>query len=355
MSNDDINARRREQVKLNMLTVAAVAGWYIDTYLDKRPCRDSALSGAAYVNELLIGHLERFRQVCRMERPIFMKLCNVIRSKNLLCDTRDITLEEQLIMFLFTIGHNAVNRQVQERFQHSGETISRHFNGVLQAILSLSTQYIRDPSINVPIEIANDTRFYPFFKDCIGAIDGTHIPVFVESHKQAPYRNRHGLLSQNVMAACTFDLKFIHIQAGWEGSASDAIVLRAAEKDGFKVPRGKYYLVDAGYGNTPNYIAPYRGVRYHLREFARGSIGPQDAKELFNLRHSSLRNAIERVFGVIKNRFPILKNTSSHSFDTVTDVIIACCTLHNFIHSHSNGEDWIYEEYDLQYENQFSQ
>lgn len=96
-------------------------------------------------------------------------------------------------------------------------------------------------------------------------------------------------------------------------------------------------------------------MRYHLREFARGSIGPQDAKELFNLRHSSLRNAIERVFGVIKNRFPILKNTSSHSFDTVTDVIIACCTLHNFIHSHSNGEDWIYEEYDLQYENQSSE
>ncbi|RWR77284.1 putative nuclease HARBI1 [Cinnamomum micranthum f. kanehirae] len=124
MSNDDINARRREQVKLNMLTVAAVAGWYIDTYLDKRPCRDSALSGAAYVNELLIGHLERFRQVCRMERPIFMKLCNVIRSKNLLCDTRDITLEEQLIMFLFTIGHNAVNRQVQERFQHSDVIIA---------------------------------------------------------------------------------------------------------------------------------------------------------------------------------------------------------------------------------------
>ena len=62
--------------------------------------------------------------------------------------------------------------------------------------------------------------------------------MFVECHKQAPYRNRHRLLSQNVMAACSFDLKFIHIQAGWESSASDAIVLRAAEKDGFKVPRG---------------------------------------------------------------------------------------------------------------------
>lgn len=84
-----------------------------------------------------------------------------------------------------------------------------------------------------------------------------------------------------------------------------------------------------------------------MRELDRGSIGPQDAKELFNLRHSSLQNAIERVFSVIKNLCPILKNTSSHSFDTVTNVIIVCCTLHNFIRIHSNGEDWIPEEYDL--------
>lgn len=112
MSNDDINTRRREHVKLNMLTVAVVAGWYIDTNFDKKSCHDSALSGAAYVNELLIGHLERFRQVCRMERPIFIKLYNIIHSKNILCDTRDITLEEQLINFLFTICYNAINRQV---------------------------------------------------------------------------------------------------------------------------------------------------------------------------------------------------------------------------------------------------
>ncbi|RWR88488.1 hypothetical protein CKAN_01750000 [Cinnamomum micranthum f. kanehirae] len=101
MSNDDINARRREQDKLNMLIVVAVAGWYKDTYFDKKPCRDSTLSGAAYVNELSI--------IYHMEKLIFMKLCNVIRSKNLLCDTRDIILEEQLIMFLFTIGDNTVN------------------------------------------------------------------------------------------------------------------------------------------------------------------------------------------------------------------------------------------------------
>ena len=53
-------------------------------------------------------------------------------------------------------------------------------------------------------------------------------------------------------------------------------------------------------------MVPYRNVRYHLKEWASGSHGPQSAEELFNLRHSQLRNVIERIFGVMKARYKIL-------------------------------------------------
>lgn len=76
-----------------MLTVASVVGWYIDTYFDKKPCCDSILSGAAYANELLIGFLKCFRQICSMEWHVFMKLYDVICSKGIFV-TQDITLEE---------------------------------------------------------------------------------------------------------------------------------------------------------------------------------------------------------------------------------------------------------------------
>ena len=46
--------------------------------------------------------------------------------------------------------------------------------------------------------------------------------------------------------------------------------------------------------------------RYHLRDF-QGEDRPEGAKELFNYRHSSLRNVIERCFGVLKAQFPVLK------------------------------------------------
>lgn len=171
----------------------------------------------------------------------------------------------------------------------------------------------------IPDEIKNDSRFFPYFKDCVGALDGTHIPAKPEKGCAHPYRNRKGYYSQNVLAACSFDLKFVYVLAGWEGSASDAGVLVDALSKGFTIPRGKYYLGDAGYGLDHNCLTPYRGVRYHLREWALGNQGPQNAKELFNLRHASLRNAIERIFGVMKKRFPILTAAPEYPFDAQVD------------------------------------
>jgi hypothetical protein len=107
----------------------------------------------------------------------------------------------------------------------------------------------------------------PYFQDCIGALDGTHIGVHVSLAEQPRYRNRKGTLSQNVLAACNFDLSFVYILPGWEGSAHDGRVLSDAQSShGFITPTGKYWLGDAGYGSSEFIMAPYRGVRYHLKE-----------------------------------------------------------------------------------------
>jgi hypothetical protein len=108
-----------------------------------------------------------------------------------------------------------------------------------------------------------DKSLYPYFKDCIGAIDGTHIPAFIPEDKRAPYRNRKGQISQNVLAACSLDFKFVYVLPGWEGSASDSLVYQDAKATDFKIPEGKYYLADAGYPNLDYLLTPYQAVRYH--------------------------------------------------------------------------------------------
>jgi hypothetical protein len=93
---------------------------------------------------------------------------------------------------------------------------------------------------------------------------------------------------------------------------------------------GKYYLVDSGYPNRKGYLAPYKGQKYHISEWqnARQPIG---SKEVFNYAHSSLRNVIERSFGVLKMKWRILLSLPSFSLKKQSKITIACMTLHNFI------------------------
>jgi len=98
---------------------------------------------------------------------------------------------------------------------------------------------------------------------------------------------------------------------------------------GFQVPLGKFYLVDGGYANTPSFLAPYRGVQYHLKEFGAGHRRPQNPKELFNHRHTLLRNHVERALGVLKKRFPILKVATFHMLENQVKIPIAAFIFHN--------------------------
>ena len=49
------------------------------------------------------------------------------------------------------------------------------------------------------------------------------------------------------------------------------------------------------------------------------------------MKHSAARNVIERCFGLLKMRWAILRNCSFYGIETHTDIISACCLLHNLI------------------------
>jgi hypothetical protein len=181
-------------------------------------------------------------------------------------------------------------------------------------------------------------------QNCIGAIDGTHIPTTIAEHRAPPYRNMKGTLSHNVMVACDFDLNFTFVSCGWEGSASDAGVLRSAISKGFSVPEGKFYVVDGGYANTSSFIAPYRGVRYHLNEFRRrrsSQSGYANYKELFNHRHAILCNHIERAIDVLKKRFPILKVGTFRPIENQIKIATATIAFHNIIRGQNGDKRWL--------------
>ncbi|KAG6503108.1 hypothetical protein ZIOFF_035398 [Zingiber officinale] len=111
-------------------------------------------------------------------------------------------------------------------------------------------------------ELRMDRRTFGILCDmgCLGALDGTFIPVTPKEEKQR-YRTKKGGIATNVLGVCSPNMQFIYVLLGWEGSAHDGRVLRDAisRPTGLKVPQGCYYLVEAGYCNSSGFLAPYRG------------------------------------------------------------------------------------------------
>lgn len=121
-------------------------------------------------------------------------------------------------------------------------------------------KYISFPSGEVLSKIQQNPKFFLYFCDMIGAIDGSHIPVTPPSHLCSGFRNRKGFLSQNGLFVCDFNLNFTYMLLGWEGSATDTRIYDDAISSDLHITPGKYLLADAGYLLQPQLLVPYRGV-----------------------------------------------------------------------------------------------
>ena len=90
-------------------------------------------------------------------------------------------------------------------------------------------------------------------------------------------------------------------------------------------------------------MAPYRNVRYWFGDFRRQRA--MNKYEKFNHSHVKLRNVIERAYGVLKARFPILKRMTWFSLEVQRDIVIVCFAVHNFIGKEGLTDD-LFSEYD---------
>lgn len=173
------------------------------------------------------------------------------------------------MIFIHVIfGHSV--RQTAERYQHSYSTISSVIHEVSVVMMRVRNKlFVKPSSTIIPERISSTHKFSPFFEHCIGALDGSHIPAVLPAADKACFRNRKGVLSKNVLAVVNFDMTFSYVLAGWEGCAHDGRLLSDALRKNLTIFQGKYYLGDAGYALKRYCLTPYRGIRYHLKEWER--------------------------------------------------------------------------------------
>ena len=88
-------------------------------------------TGYEWVQYTLNGNEKKCRNVFRMSSHVFRQLCNTLRTPYEYDGTKRVCLEESVAMTLVILGNAMVNRMVQDRFQHSGETMHRHVTTVV--------------------------------------------------------------------------------------------------------------------------------------------------------------------------------------------------------------------------------
>ena len=124
------------------------------------------------MREVLTGHPIRCVNAFRMELHLFSRLCEELSIKYGLKSSQKTSIIEKVGIFLYTVATGVSNRIVMERFQRSGDTISRVFHEVLNAITNRKTTCLahdiirpQDPNFReIPSRIANDEIYMPYFK-----------------------------------------------------------------------------------------------------------------------------------------------------------------------------------------------
>ena len=201
----DSNQRRIKRRQIRQAAATAVALWYCSSFLRKTPKHDSVLSGEGWVSELIVCNCDRALSVLRMDVPTFLLIVDAMVSGGSLKATRNVPAQCATTMFLFFVGQRGPkNRALQERFLCSGETITRHSAQSWKLLPSMAPSVIKMPTRSDPVlaEIRQSRKFCPYFKNCRGAVDGTHIPVHVSEADSARFMGRKGI-TMNVLAACS--------------------------------------------------------------------------------------------------------------------------------------------------------
>ncbi|KAL4380702.1 hypothetical protein AHAS_Ahas04G0059900 [Arachis hypogaea] len=173
----------------------------------------------------------------RMSVDALGRLCELLKVQGGLSDKCHVNIPKQVIIFLIILAHHKKNRTLQVRFYRSGETISKYFNKILSSVISVQSLLFAKP-IPVPDDCIDPQ--WKWFKNCLGALNGTYIDVTVPEEDKSRYRTRKGKISTNVLGVCNRDMNFVYLLSGWEGSASDSRVLRdeISRSNNLKIPIG---------------------------------------------------------------------------------------------------------------------
>ncbi|KAK0711758.1 hypothetical protein B0H67DRAFT_493400, partial [Lasiosphaeris hirsuta] len=139
-----------------------------------------------------------FKDLMRMEKHTFHALVRWLQRHTGLRGTQHQTVEQKVMVTVYTLGIGAHQRTTAHKFQISQSTVSQIMTSMLPRLMSLHKAFVRLPPddwLDPDVELNPKTNA---FNGCIGAVDGTHTAAHIPLRDQVRYRDRKGAITQNI-------------------------------------------------------------------------------------------------------------------------------------------------------------
>lgn len=209
----------------------------------------------------------------------------------------------------------------------SQPTMAKILPSVCDAILLHFDDIVRMPRTEHE-RLAKASEFAKLagFPRCIGAIDCTHVRLSSPGGEiSEAFRNRRGYFSMNVQTICDSNMRIQNVVARWPGSTHDSTIFKhSVVQHNFEAGEYEEYLLvaDSGYENTFYLCTPFT----QHRDAAQLS----NAEKVYQRAILTTRNVVERSYGLLKRRFPILMfGMQLKRLSLIQKIISVCCMLHN--------------------------
>ncbi|XP_013409304.1 protein ANTAGONIST OF LIKE HETEROCHROMATIN PROTEIN 1 [Lingula anatina] len=264
---------------------------------------------------------------------------------------RSISMRRRVAVTLWILAHGTDYRTVGHLFGLGRSTVCMIFRHTVVALAThIAPLYIQMPTgerLDAIVRGFEETWGMP---QCVGAMDGTHIPIVAPLEHKGDYYNRKGFYSLVAQVVCDHETRVLDVVVGWPGSVHDARVLansnvyRKAE-EGRLFPMDDQHVRNIEGIDVPLFIlgdSAYPLKPYLMRPFPdNGHLNRMHTN--YNYRHSRARMPIECCFGRTKKKWSILQYRIDFDTEFVSHLLMACFALHNIslVHKHEMNFEFI--------------
>ncbi|XP_072176348.1 uncharacterized protein [Diadema setosum] len=264
----------------------------------------------------------------------FMALFTLITTALPRC--RKLTKFEQVLMFLMKLRLNLFDDDIAYRFRVSQSTVSQNFHRMLDIFFVRTQSLIHWPS-RESLRMSMPTSFRKFFHKCVIIMDCTE--VFIEqpsdllarAHVWSNYKHHSTV---KFLIGITPQGSVCFVSRCWGGRATDTEITQNSNLIDRLTP-GDLILADRGF-----FVNEYCGMamaEVKVPPFTRGKKQLEKVDVDWSRELSGVRIHVERVIGMVKQKYTILQNRipinlirdESSPQATVSKIVRVACALVN--------------------------